>query len=310
MRSEKIRILRSALGSSYDRGSELLFTCPYCRHHKRKFSVNIEKNYYKCWVCDKRGRNVGRVMRRFGSLTHFREWQDLVGKVDLSDFDNLFGTEVEEETETILKLPDEFVSLANKALPRSARPFLRYLSQRGIGKKEIVKWKIGYCSEGEYKNRVIIPSFNKDGFVNYYVARSIADDWQKYKNPPASKDIVFNELYIDWHEDVIIVEGIFDAIKAGNGIPVLGSTLRDGGKLFKAIVSSGAKVFLAMDADANDKADRIIQSLMSYGVEVSKIDTSGYEDIAEMPASKYEERKNNAVFMSNDNYLLERLSSI
>ena len=310
MRSEKVRILRSVLGSSYDRGNELLFSCPYCRHHKHKFSVNIEKSYYKCWICDKRGRNVGRVIRSFGSLTHFREWQELVGKVDLSDFDDLFGSKVEEETEAILKLPDEFVSLANKDLPRSARPFLRYLSNRGIGRKEITKWKIGYCSDGEYRNRVIIPSFNKDGFVNYYVARSIVDDWQKYKNPPASKDIIFNELYVDWHEDLIVVEGIFDAIKAGNGIPILGSTLRDGGKLFKAIVSSGAKVFLALDVDANDKADRIIQNLMSYGVEVSKIDTSGYEDIAEMPASKYEERKKNAVFMSNDNYLLERLSSI
>jgi DNA primase len=110
------------------------------------------------------------------------------------DFDDLFGTKVEEETETILKLPDEFKSLANKCLPRSAAPFLRYLSQRGVTRKEIIKWKIGYCSEGDYRNRVIIPSFNKDGFVNYYVARSIGDDWQKYKNPPASKDIIFNEF--------------------------------------------------------------------------------------------------------------------
>tara|TARA_R110002073_G_scaffold42762_1_gene119383 strand:- start:804 stop:1556 length:753 start_codon:yes stop_codon:yes gene_type:complete len=250
------------------------------------------------------------VIRNFGSLTHFREWQDLVGKVDLSDFDDLFGTKVEEETETILKLPEEFKSLANKCLPRSASPFLRYLSQRGVTRKEIIKWKIGYCSEGDYRNRVIIPSFNKDGFVNYYVARSIGDDWQKYKNPPASKDIIFNELYVDWHEDLVIVEGIFDAIRAGNSIPILGSTLRDGGKLFKAIVASGAKVFLALDEDANDKADRIIESLMSYGVDVSKIDTSGYEDIAEMPMDKFRERKKGATFMTSDNHLLERLTSI
>ena len=310
MRSEKVRILKNTLGHAFERGDELLFTCPYCRHHKRKFSVNIEKNYYKCWVCDKRGRNVGRVIRRFGSLTHFREWQDIVGKVDLGGFDNLFGEKIEENTETILTLPPEFRSLANKDLPKSAKPFMSYLSRRGVSKEDIIKWKIGYCTEGEYKNRIIIPSFNKDGFVNYFVARSIGDDWQKYKNPPASKDIVFNDLYVDWHEDIVIVEGVFDAIKAGNGIPILGSTLRDGGKLFRAIVASGAKVFLALDADANDKADRIIQSLMSYGVEVSKIDTSGYEDIAEMPDSKYEERKTNAVFMTSENHLWQRLASI
>jgi len=310
MRSEKIRILRSVLGSSFDRGNELLFACPYCRHHKRKFSVNIEKNYYKCWVCDERGRNVGRVIRSYGSLTHFREWQELVGKVDLGEFDNLFGPKVEVEAETILKLPDEFESLANKDLPRSARPFLRYLSQRGITRADIVKWKIGYCSGGEYANRVVIPSFNKDGFVNYYVARSIVEDWKKYKNPPVSKDIVFNELYIDWDKDVILVEGIFDAIKAGNGIPILGSTLREGGRLFKALLKGGAKVFLALDEDAEAKTSKIIQSLLSYGVAVSKIDTSGYDDIAEMSSEKFEERKSGAIFMTSDNHLWERLASI
>ena len=49
---------------------------------------------------------------------------------------------------------------------------------------------------------------------------------------------------------------------------------------------------------------------MSYGVEVSKIDTSGYEDIAEMPTDKFKERKEGAVFMTSDNHLLERLASI
>ena len=310
MRTEKVRILRNALGHSYDRGDEHLFTCPYCRHHKRKFSVNIEKNYYKCWICDKRGRNVGSVIRRFGSLSHFREWQDVVGKIDLDGFDNLFGAKAEVESETILKLPEEFKSLATKKMPRSAKPFLNYLEKRGIKKADIVKWKIGYCSEGEYRNRVIIPSFNKDGYVNYYVARSIGSDWLKYKNPPASKDIVFNELYVDWYEDLVIVEGIFDAIKAGNAVPILGSTLREGGKLFKAIVNSGCKVFLALDEDANEKADRIIKSLMSYGVDVSKINTSGYDDIAEMSDKKFLERKSEAVFMNSDNHLWERLASI
>jgi len=310
MRAEKVRILRNVLGHSHDRGDEHLFTCPYCRHHKRKFSVNIEKNYFKCWICDKRGRNVGRVIRKFGTLTNFREWQDLVGKVNLSDFDDLFAKKEKEEVEIILNLPDEFCSLANKDLPRSAKPFLNYLSRRGIHKEQIIKWKIGYCTEGIYKNRVIIPSFNKDGRVNYFVARSITDDWQKYKNPPASKDIIFNELYVDWEQDIIIVEGIFDAIRAGNGIPILGSTIREGGKLFRAIVESGSKIYLALDEDADMKSNKIIKSLMSYGVEVSKINTSGYEDIAEMPQKMFLERKREATYMSSDNHLLERLTSI
>jgi DNA primase len=250
------------------------------------------------------------VIRYFGSLTHFREWQELVGKVDLGEFDDLFGGKAEKEPEAILRLPAEFRSLANKGLPMSAKPFLRYLARRGVGREQIVKWKIGYCTEGDYRNRVIIPSFNEEGHVNYYVARTIVDDWKKYKNPPASKDIVFNELFVDWDEDIVIVEGIFDAIKAGNGIPILGSTIREGGKLFRAIVNSDAKIFLALDEDAGAKADKIIWNLMSYGVDVSKIDTSGYEDIAEMSFGKFLERKSEAIYMNSDSHLLERLASI
>jgi DNA primase len=310
MRSEKVRILKTVFGSCYERGPEFLFRCPYCHHYKRKFSVNVEKGYYKCWICDKRGRNVGHPIRRFGTLTNFREWQELVGKVDLGEFDNLFGNAEEEEQEMILKLPEEYVSLANKGLPRTAMPFLSYLAKRQLSKKDVFKWKIGFCFEGEYANRIIIPSFNKDGFVNYFVARSIVDYQKKYKNPPVSKDIIFNELYVDWDEDVVVVEGIFDAIRACNGIPILGSTLREGSKLFKALVKSGVKVFLALDEDAETKTNKIIHSLMSYGVEVSKIDTSGYDDIAEMSPEVFEERKKNAVFMTPDNHLRERLAAV
>ena len=172
-------------------------------------------------------------------------------------------------------------------------------------------WKIGYCTEGRYGGRIIVPSFNNAGNLNYFIARSYVGHRMKYLNPPISKNVVFNELFVDWDEPVILVEGLFDAIVGGqNAIPILGSTLRDGSRLFKAVVSSGSKVFLALDENANEKADRIIHKLMSYGVDVSKIDTSGYEDIAEMPSQKFLERKHGAVFMNSDRHLLERLASI
>ena len=51
------------------------------------------------------------------------------------------------------------------------------------------------------------------------------------------KNIIFNELYVDWDSDLVITEGIFDAIKAGpNSIPLLGSTVRENSKLFQKII--------------------------------------------------------------------------
>jgi len=310
MRSEKVRVLANVFGSYIERGDELLFMCPYCDHRKKKFSVNIEKGYYKCWVCDQRGRNVSRAIRKFGNFSHFREWQELTGKLNLSEFDNIFSQKEEEETETIISLPPEFRSLANKDLPPQATPFMNYLKKRGITRGDIVKWKIGYCSEGEYKNRIIIPSFNEDGHVTYFIARTIVGDWKKYKNPPVSKDIIFNDLYVDWEEDVVLVEGVFDAINAGNSIPILGSTMREDSKLFKKILLSGVKIFIGLDADASQKASKIIKMLMSYGVEVSKIDTSGFEDIGDMNSKTFNNRLSSAEKMTSDRHLIDKIMSI
>ena len=40
--------------------------------------------------------------------------------------------------------------------------------------------------------------FDMDGYVNYFIARSFSNHWMWYKNPNASRDIIFNELNIDW----------------------------------------------------------------------------------------------------------------
>jgi hypothetical protein len=87
----------------------------------------------------------------------------------------------------------------------------------------------------------------------------------KYLNPPVSKNVVFNELFVDWDEPVILVEGLFDAIVAGqNAIPILGSTLREQSKLFQAIVINDSPVYLALDEDAKKKQDYIVKLFFKY----------------------------------------------
>ena len=203
MKSEKLKIVRNALGRSYKSGNEHLFHCPFCSHDKLKLSVNIDKNYWKCWICDKSGRNIGFLVRRFGSPDDKLAWSKYENRVETSDFDSLFA-EKEEEIAPKVDLPKSFCSLTNKKRDTAALNARQYLRERGIGKPDILKWKIGYASAGEYEGRVIIPSFAPDGFVSYFIARSYGRAWPKYKNPPTSRNIVFNDLYVDWEEDVII----------------------------------------------------------------------------------------------------------
>lgn len=307
----KLQILKDVLGRCRTSGHEHLFSCPYCGHHKKKFSVNIDKNVYKCWVCDTRGLDVYQVIRKHGSFEDVREWRVLTNRVELSGFENIFS-EPEEEKEETIDLPKEFKSLANN-LTITSRNAMSYLERRGLTKKDILRWKVGYCDGGEYKNRIIIPSFGMQGYANFFVARSYSGDWMRYKNPKVNRNIIFNELYVDWDKDIILVEGVFDAIRAysiGSSVPLLGSTLRIESKLFQNIVRHDQKVYLALDQDAQLKASKIAQNLMRYGVETYVMDTSGYEDIAEMPENVLKIRKQEATVMNTDNYLFQKIRSL
>ena len=311
-RIKKLNILKQVLGSSYNVGEEDLFYCPKCKHHKKKLSVNVEKDVFKCWICEYHGRSLRRLIRSYGDFNSKQEWDAFGGSVNLKDFRlDLFENNEEKYVEEIVDLPKEFISLANKNLPPQANSALRYLKSRNITREDRIRWKIGFCYEGEYRGRVIIPSFSKTGRCNYFVSRTYTEDWMKYKNPGASRDIVFNHLYVDWDSDLIIVEGVFDALVSGpNTVPILGSTLREDSQLFQEIVKHDTPIYLALDPDAEKKAMRLIKKLLEYDVEVYKIDISSYSDVGEMSKEVFEQRKKEAARMNTSNYLLRRINSI
>mgnify|MGYP001175025941 FL=1 len=131
-------------------------------------------------------------------------------------------------------------------------------------------------------------------------------------NPDASRDIIFNHLYLDFDEDLTIVEGVFDAIIAGpNAVPILGSTLNESSELFQEIVRNDTPVYVALDRDAKKKENKLIEKFLEYGIEIYKIDTSAYEDVGAMPKANFLHLKKKATLINSDNYLLYRtLSSL
>ena len=308
---EKITILKDFLGGYNKSGGEYLFTCPKCNHHKRKLSVNIDKNVFKCWICEYSGTNIGRLVRRYADFNLKAKWKEITGQYEIEQFDEIIASlfpEEEEELDEIVKLPNEFLSLANKSKSLLSRKARNYLAKRGITDEDILFWKIGYCPSGEYGGRIIIPSFNESGDCNYFIGRTYQNDWRKYMNPPTAKSkIIFNELYIDWDEDLILTEGVFDAIVAGkNSVPILGSSLREQSKLFKSIISNDTPVYIALDADAQEKASYLIENLIKYGAEVYKISVFPYNDVGEMPKKEFLKRKRAAGLVSSEDAFLQK----
>jgi hypothetical protein len=74
----------------------------------------------------------------------------------------------------------------------------------------IEKYQIGFCDKGDHAGRIVIPSYNSNGELNYYIARS----WNpmsraKYKNPEAEKDkIIFWENLLIGIKTFIWLKGL------------------------------------------------------------------------------------------------------
>jgi DNA primase len=183
----------------------------------------------------------------------------------------------------ILALPAEFISfndhstfVTDRVAQIESKHALKFLTQRNVTKDDILKYNIGFCKDGPYGGRIIIPSYDSRGILNYYTARDYKDSARKYKNPPvASKEVIGFELYINWDAPLILCEGMFDAITIKrNCIPLLGKVLHN--KLMERIVKSSVdRIYIALDNDAKKDALKHAEKLMSYGKEVYMVELEG-----------------------------------
>jgi len=308
--NKKLILFEEIFGPSTKEGqNQYLFFCPKCKHHKPKLSINFEKGG-KCWFCDFKSPDLTFFVKKFGNQEQLNQWLEISGLTyqEKRRPKNLFLKIEKEEKKIKVELPEDFRSLVTtRKLALNLLP-LKYLKTRNIFYKDITKWKIGFSLVGEYKNRIIIPSFNNEGELDYFISRTYVDNFTTYKNPPISHDIIFNELSLDWDEDIILVEGVFDAIVAGNAIPLLTSTLRENSYIFSSIIQKKKEIFLALDPDAKRKELKIIELFKKYGVDVFKISVSPFKDVGEMSKEQFSERKKGAVLLNSKNILSYRLA--
>ena len=262
-------------GQSTSKGN-YAFKCPFCTHHKNKMEVNLRttakrENFWHCWICGAKGKTLLSLFKKIKAPTNkIAELNILVVP------DNTKSIEL-----SILQLPKEFISLINSIEDRvaqiEAKHALKFLKQRGLKQDDIIKYNIGFCKDGKYGGRVIIPSYDEDRKLNYFIARDYKGETpQKYKNPPvAAKDVIGFELYINWDAPIILVEGMFDALTIKrNVIPLFGKVIHSR-LLQKLVKSSVDRIYIALDNDARRDALKQAEMLMSYGKEVYMVEMEG-----------------------------------
>ena len=267
-----VTLVNSVLGTGKATArNNYAYHCPFCNHHKPKLEVNLTenregKNPWHCWACDVRGTTLYNLFKQLKvEAGKFTELKSLV-KTSKSI----------KETQVVntITLPNEYISLSTGNLNEiTAKHALAYLKRRNISKYDILKYNIGYCKSGLYNNMIIIPTYNKDGMLNYFTARSFEKDpYIKYRNPSVSRDIIPNEHLINWDVPIVLCEGLFDAIAIKrNAIPLLGKNIQN--SLMKKIISSKVdKIYIALDRDAIKQALRFCEMLLAENKEVYLVD--------------------------------------
>lgn len=265
------------VGVPLGNGNDVSYYCPFCKHHKRKLEVNLNVDdpafgNYSCWVCKNRhnssGTNLLTLFRKIGASSNCSdELTSLLQSMKLRNYDTLL-TPITHTLAPRKELPFECISLADKRNDPEFKNAYHYVTiKRKCSPGDIIRYNLGYCDIGEYAGKIIIPSYDAQGDLNFFTARSYYDEkFGRHQNPNWTEDIIGFELFINWQLPIILVEGGFDAITARrNTIPLFGKNISV--ILQKKILENKVKeIFVALDADAIKDLIPIAELLMGYGI--------------------------------------------
>ena len=282
------RVLKSQ-GQELTKENEYMWWSPFVNHHKPKLQVNIKNGKWHCWVSGQGGHNLFQLFKKVKATK--KQYQELN---ELSDNFSFEYVPTKQENKEV-KLPDEYKPMWTKSNSPTYKHALKYLKSRVVSEDDMVKYSIGYCEDGLYSNRIIIPSYDDEGKLNFFVGRDVFDSKLKYRNSPTPKDIIGFELFVNWEEPILLVEGALDAITSKvNSIPLFGKTIMN--NLKRKILEKKVKtLYVALDNDAVKDSMKIVEELMNEGIKVHMIKLTekdpndiGYEKFTDIKNSTNE----------------------
>lgn len=256
--------------------SEVTYVCPFHKAinnvHRRKFGISFD-GQWNCFACGESGKSFKSLFKKLkASPVLYKELYGIIGE----HFKPNYG-KVKKEQE-LLKLPDEFLSIAVPSNSICYKHAVQYLKNRNITRDDVLRYNIGYCEDGKYRNRIVIPSYDKDGNLNFFTARDFLNSsYLKYLTPDWSKDFIGFELFINWNEPITLVEGVFDAISIRrNAIPLFGKIISP--SLKEAIFEYDVcKINVCLDDDAVKNALEISNYFSNQGIDVNLIKLGGHD---------------------------------
>lgn len=286
--TDKLKFIQSVFGSGkLSRTSKNIDVwCPICApgdKSKKKLSIRLEDDANHCWTCEWKSRSLAPLVKKYGTRDDLITYRDkfMVGdkrRVTLDDDD-------EELPPLTLPKDAQLLVLASTHDP-DVKAALRYAKTRNLDEHDLWYYRVCVSDEYRWKRRLIFPSFDVMGKLNYFVARSVDEQRKpKYDNPDFDKrTIIFNEMNIDWKKRLVLCEGAVDMCKCGdNAVPLLGSSLNEESLLFNTIIANNTPIALALDADMiESRVPAIAAKLTEYDVDVQIVDVRPFADPGKM----------------------------
>lgn len=319
--SEKLEFIEKAFGKAeiYTKGN-VQVRCPKClaQHQKmgiplrkRKLAINILKgDVFHCWVCTYKGR-LSMALKEFCSSALLIEYLKR-----FADQKTLTAQLGDKPPKKQINIPPDFKLLAlhQKSKDNKIKKALQYAEKRGITEKELWRYKIGISDEWPWIDRLLFPSFDKNGDFNYMVGRSWLTNpkFPYFDTQIDATSIVFNEININWDKELTITEGVMDVVKCNdNSVPLLGSDLKVYSKLFGMIVKHSTPILLAMDQDtAYKKMPDIVNLFLKTGIKIRVLEKEPYNDVGEMTREEFDNRRVSAPIWNHVSLLTHKINSI
>jgi hypothetical protein len=253
--------------------NQLQVCCPRCAESeglsgldgKFNLEINTAKKMFRCWKCDEPrfSGSLGKLIRLYGTRADYELYKSYAGS-----YTEYTGDEDEIEYVRVT-LPIEMIPFSQME-EGNLEHFEAYnylVNVRKLSREIILKYRLGFCTYGKYAKRIIIPSFDKNGEVNYFVSRSYnSKEKKKYDNPKSDKNlIIFNEGYINWDSSICLVEGVFEMFSYPiNSIPMLGKSLST--TLFLKLKELKPNIIVLLDPDAKKDALKLFYDLKNIYV--------------------------------------------
>lgn len=249
--------------------------CPVCLEGRYHCSISLLKSVYTCWICSDRG-DYSKLISKLKGISYDEASEIINAKSQLKQLleeRDLKLVSQDKKEFTIVSLPHHtrpFFSENSCIWQRFALGFIK--NKYDLCLDEIIDAQLMYCYHGEYKNRIIVPVFKNNKLISFLGRTWDTNCDKRYMNAKGTyiKNTLYNIDNIKKNQNLlVVVEGVFDAIKVGlnRAVATFGTEITDEQK--KLLIELRPKKLVVMtdndaDPNTNNSVNKKAQELVDY----------------------------------------------